>query len=69
MILNFVCADTAAVFAGKKCKRFVNIRTVAERKLQQLDSAATLEFPTVATWQLLGSIGKGSCGSTQHTNQ
>lgn len=42
MIVTFADQDTADVFAGKKVRRFANIQAVAERKLQQLDSAATL---------------------------
>jgi proteic killer suppression protein len=43
MILTFADKDTAELFAGKRVKRFANIAPVAERKLQQLDSAATLD--------------------------
>ena len=43
MIKSFLCAATAALFAGERAKRFTNIASVATRKLQQLDSAATLE--------------------------
>ena len=43
MIKSFVCEETAALFAGARAKRFANIANVATRKLQQLDSAATLE--------------------------
>lgn len=42
MILTFADRDSADLFAGKRVKRFANIASVAERKLQQLDSAATL---------------------------
>jgi proteic killer suppression protein len=44
MILWFNCSDTARLFETGKAKRFINIRAVAERRLQMLDSAATLEF-------------------------
>ncbi|WP_019936374.1 type II toxin-antitoxin system RelE/ParE family toxin [Bordetella sp. FB-8] len=44
MILAFSCADTQSLFQGGRVPRFANIRKVAERKLQQLDSTATLEF-------------------------
>ena len=44
MIVSFKCSDTAKLFETGKSRRFANIRWVAERKLQQLDSAVTLEF-------------------------
>jgi proteic killer suppression protein len=44
MIVSFKCSDTAKLFETGKSRRFANIRGVAERKLQQLDSAVTLEF-------------------------
>lgn len=44
MIQSFACADTRALFELGKCARFATIKAVATRKLQQLDSAATLEF-------------------------
>jgi toxin HigB-1 len=43
MIVSFADQDTADLFEGKRVKRFTNILSVAERKLQQLDSAATLD--------------------------
>lgn len=43
MIISFADKDTADLFAGKRVKRFANILAIAERKLQQLDSAATLD--------------------------
>lgn len=44
MIRSFNCEETKSLFETGKSKRFVNIKTIAERKLQQLSSAATLEF-------------------------
>jgi toxin HigB-1 len=43
MIKTFRCSETAALFVGKRVTRFANISTVATRKLQQLDSAATID--------------------------
>jgi proteic killer suppression protein len=43
MIVSFADEDTADLFAGKRVKRFANFASVAERKLQQLDSATKLE--------------------------
>jgi proteic killer suppression protein len=43
MIVSFADKDTANLFAGKRVKRFANIASVAERKLQQLDAAVTLD--------------------------
>lgn len=44
MIESFKNADTQSLFEGKRVKRFVNFEAVAQRKLQQLDSATTLDF-------------------------
>lgn len=44
MIVSFKCSDTAKLFQTGKSRRFANIRGVAERKLQQMDSAVTLAF-------------------------
>ncbi|CAG0930963.1 MAG: Toxin HigB-1 [Rhodocyclaceae bacterium] len=43
MIASFSDKDTAELFAGRRVKRFANIAAVAERKLQLIDSAVTLE--------------------------
>lgn len=42
MIRSFRCGETAALFAGRRVARFASFEAVATRKLQQLDSAATL---------------------------
>jgi plasmid maintenance system killer protein len=42
VIRSFRCAETQAVFEGKKSRRFAAIRSVIERKLIMLDTAVTL---------------------------
>jgi proteic killer suppression protein len=42
VIRSFACRDTQAVFEGRSCRRFANIRTVLERKLAWLDAAVNL---------------------------
>jgi proteic killer suppression protein len=44
MITEFKCKDTDALFHGRRVARFVNIASVAVRKLQQIHAAASLEF-------------------------
>ena len=43
MIKTFASQATANLFAGQRVAQFANIASVATRKLQQIDSAATLE--------------------------
>ena len=42
MIKTFKCADTEALAKGSRVRRFVNIATVARRKLRQLEIAGQL---------------------------
>lgn len=45
MIKSFTCKHTEKLFSGEPCpKQFRSFRIQAERKLQLLDSAVTLEF-------------------------
>ncbi|WP_321943683.1 type II toxin-antitoxin system RelE/ParE family toxin [Paraburkholderia tropica] len=43
-IQSFSCPDTEALFTTGKSARFANFKTVAERKLAQLDAAPSLNF-------------------------
>lgn len=44
MVLTFKCADTQNLFQRNRVKRFVNIESIARRKLEQINAAATLDF-------------------------
>ena len=44
MIKSFFCKETQALFEGRNPRRFRAIQSVAERKLTQLEAAATLDF-------------------------
>lgn len=43
-ILSFKCPDTQRLFETGRSRRFATVQRVAERKLAQLDAAATLDF-------------------------
>lgn len=43
MIKSFACQDTEAMFQGIRIARFVNIETVAMRKLAMLERATQME--------------------------
>lgn len=43
MIRSFACADTESLARGERVRRFVNIASVARRKLRQLEISARLD--------------------------
>ena len=44
MIRSFRCRDTERLAEGYRVQRFVSFERAAQRKLAQLDAAATLDF-------------------------
>lgn len=42
---SFLCADTEALYEGRKPKRLRNIEAVAQRKLQMIEDAVELRDP------------------------
>jgi proteic killer suppression protein len=43
VIKSFACAETEALARGERVRRFVNIASVARRKLRQLEISARLD--------------------------
>ena len=43
MIKTFYCRETLALFEGGKARRFQAVASVAQRKLQMLDNACTID--------------------------
>jgi proteic killer suppression protein len=43
VIRSFACADTESLARGERVRRFVNIASVARRKLRQLEISARLD--------------------------
>ncbi len=64
-IKTFACADTEDLFNGKRVRRFVNIQTVALRKLAMLNRAATLQDLRVPPGNRLEALVRNRAG--QHS--
>ena len=56
MIRSFRCRDTERLAAGYRVLRFAAFERVAQRKLAQLDAAATLDFLRVPPGNRLESL-------------
>ncbi len=64
-IRSFLCTGTEALYEGKKPKRFRNIESVAERKLQMLDDAVLLRDLTSPPGNRLEALSGNRAG--QHS--
>ena len=62
MIRSFRCSDTENLFNGRRVARFANVATVAMRKLQQINAAASLEFLRVPPQNRLEQLKKDRKG-------
>jgi proteic killer suppression protein len=62
MIRSFQCFETRDLFDGKRVARFVNIETVAVRKLQQLHAATSLGFLRTPPGNRLEPLRGDRCG-------
>ena len=65
MILGFNCKDTQGLFEGRRVKRWVNIETVAMRKLAMLNRAAVLGDMKIPPQNSLEALKKDRKG--QHS--
>ena len=63
MIRSFGCRDTERLAAGYRVRRFVAFERVAQRKLAQLNAAATLDFLRVPPGNRLESLRGNRQGS------
>ena len=65
MIVSFRDADTEALASGRRISRFVNIESVARRKLRQLEIAGRLEDLRVPPGNCLEALKRDRAG--QHS--
>ncbi len=63
MIRSFRCKDTERLAAGYRVARFAMIERVAQRKLAQLNAAATLAFLRVPPGNRLEALKGDRAGS------
>jgi proteic killer suppression protein len=69
MIESFACDDTSALFAGQAVPRFVNIRSVAERKLAMLHRSVRLDDMRIPPNNRLEALKGGPQRAVQHSHQ
>ena len=63
MVRSFRCRDTERLAAGYRVQRFAAFERVAQRKLAQLDAAATIDFLRVPPGNRLELLKGGRHGS------
>ena len=62
MIKTFKCPLTEALFNRKRVARFVNIERVAQRKLEMINAASSLDFLKVPPQNRLEALKKDHKG-------
>ena len=62
MVRSYRCKDTQALAEGQRVRRFVNIETVARRKLRQLQVAGRLEDLRIPPGNCLESLAADRAG-------
>ena len=62
MISTFKCPDTETLFKGRRVARYANIESIAMRKLQQVNAAASLDFLRVPPGNRLEKLSGDRAG-------